>query len=336
MSQAQRRVYVLSAQLTAANPIDAVTVGEATVRAAMSPAPRLPWSRIPGSGNPSPTQFRTVGYSVQDGICTIVRNRPKVLNSVNFQVHCDMIASFEEAEKDDSVLAVILTGAGRFFCSGADVAQNKEEYDIADPPRVKEIKAALSKQDPHDSGTWSDVAMYDAWINFSKPLIIAANGPAIGEGFTTLMLGDVVYSSDTAYFWAPFARFGVVPEITSTVEMPKRVGMAITSEMILLSKKKTAEEMLRAGLINEIIPGGDSFLSAVRDRVKDGIELAGEPSVRLKALRLYKSMLKTDEWREKMMVQNRREQELGRIRTRDGDMMKNLKHYAAQMPKKKA
>ena len=68
---------------------------------------------------------------------------------------------------------------------------------------------------------------YDAWINFSKPLVIAVNGPAIGEGFTTLMMGDIIYSSDSAYFWSPFARFGVVPEITSTVTLPQRVGPAV-------------------------------------------------------------------------------------------------------------
>ena len=68
--------------------------------------------------------------------------------------------------------------------------------------------------------------MYDCWINCSKPLVMAVNGPCIGEGFTTLMMGDIIYSADSAYFWAPFARFGVVPEITSTITLPQRVGPA--------------------------------------------------------------------------------------------------------------
>merc|ERR1712136_523104 len=173
------------------------------------------------------------------------------------------IAAFEEAERDDSVLAVVFTGEGRFFCSGADVAGNPETYDTPDPPRVVQIKEVLSKMGDFDSNTFSDVNMYDAWINFSKPLVMAVNGPAIGEGFTTLMMGDIIYAADSAYFWAPFARFGVVPEIGSTV--------------------------------------------------------------RLKALRIFKSMLKTKEWREKMLAQNRNEQEIVRQRVRDGDMQKNLK-----------
>jgi len=149
------------------------------------------------------------------------------------------------------------------------------------------------------------------------------------------MLGDVIYSSDSAYFWAPFARFGVVPEITSTVTLPQRVGPAVAAEMILLSKKKTPEEMLRHGLINEVLPAGEGFLEGVLERVKAGLDLAGDPQVKLKALRMFKGMLRTKEWREQMLAQNRSEQEMGRKRSRDGDQVKNLEYYKAQMPQKK-
>merc|ERR1711865_1243022 len=142
------------------------------------------------------------------------------------------------------------------------------------------------------------------------------------------------YSSDTAFFWAPFARFGVVPEICSTVLLPQRTSPAIAAEMLLLSKRKTPDEMMRAGLVNEVLPGGEAFLPAVKEGVKAGLNLAGAPTVRLKALRLFKSMLKPKEWRDQMENQNRREQEKGRVRIRDGDMMKNLQFYSSQMPKK--
>mmetsp|Transcript_4772 Transcript_4772/g.14291 ORF Transcript_4772/g.14291 Transcript_4772/m.14291 type:complete len:113 (+) Transcript_4772:606-944(+) len=112
--------------------------------------------------------------------------------------------------------------------------------------------------------------------------------------------------------------------------------MATAAEMILLSKRKTPEEMLRAGLINDIIPAGAGFLPAVLERVREGLHLAGDPSVKLKALRMYKGMLKDAEWREKMLAQNRSEQEMGRKRGRDGDQAKNLSYYKAQMPQKKA
>ncbi|CAE8724276.1 unnamed protein product, partial [Polarella glacialis] len=262
---AQQRVAKLIAHITAGN--DPYRSDKA-----QSEAKRLPWSRFPASGQASSTDFRSVTYEVCGGICTITRNRPHVLNAVNFQVHCDMIAAFEEAESDDKVLVVILTGEGRYFCSGADVAGNPETYSIPDPTRVTEIKAVLAKQDQYDSNTWSDVSMYDAWINFSKPLVIAVNGPAIGEGFTTLMMGDIIYSSDSAFFWAPFARFGVVPEITSTVKLAERVGPAA------------------------------------------GIDLSGDPSLKLKALRMFKGMLKDEQWRARMLAQNRSEQEMGRQR----------------------
>eukprot|EP00439_Symbiodinium_sp_Y106_P080995 s327_g19.t2 len=276
---------------------------------------RLPWRRFPAR-EPSAPSFRTVGYEVQDGVAIITRNRPEVLNAVNFQVHCDMIAAFEEAENDESVLCAVLTGAGRYFCSGADVTGRKATYSAADPPRVQQIKAVLSQYDPFDANTWSDVNMYDAWINFSKPLVIAVNGPAIGEGFTTLMLGDVIYAADSAFFWAPFARFGVVPEITSSITLAQRVGPMIASEMVLFSKKKTPEEMHRCGLVNEILPAGEKFLPSVLER-------------------MIKGLIKNKAWREQMMAQNRQEQEMIRTRLRDGDQSANLKYYQAQMPKKK-
>eukprot|EP00439_Symbiodinium_sp_Y106_P080267 s327_g19.t1 len=295
---------------------------------------RLPWRRFPAR-EPSAPSFRTVGYEVQDGVAIITRNRPEVLNAVNFQVHCDMIAAFEEAENDESVLCAVLTGAGRYFCSGADVTGRKATYSAADPPRVQQIKAVLSQYDPFDANTWSDVNMYDAWINFSKPLVIAVNGPAIGEGFTTLMLGDVIYAADSAFFWAPFARFGVVPEITSSITLAQRVGPMIASEMVLFSKKKTPEEMHRCGLVNEILPAGEKFLPSVLERVRTGLELSGAPQIRLKALRMIKGLIKNKAWREQMMAQNRQEQEMIRTRLRDGDQSANLKYYQAQMPKKK-
>ncbi|OLP85720.1 Enoyl-CoA delta isomerase 2, mitochondrial [Symbiodinium microadriaticum] len=323
---AMRRIAVLSAHATASEPYRSDKCDVEGVR--------LPWRRFPAR-QPSAPSFRTVGYQVQDGVAIITRNRPEVLNAVNFQVHCDMIAAFEEAENDESVLCAVLTGAGRYFCSGADVTGRKATYSAADPPRVQQIKAVLSQYDPFDANTWSDVNMYDAWINFSKPLVIAVNGPAIGEGFTTLMLGDVIYAADSAFFWAPFARFGVVPEITSSLTLAQRVGPMIASEMVLFSKKKTPEEMHRCGLVNEILPAGDKFLPSVLERVRSGLELSGAPQIRLKALRMIKGLIKNKAWREQMMAQNRQEQEMIRTRLRDGDQSANLKYYQAQMPKKK-
>ncbi|CAE7247928.1 Eci2 [Symbiodinium natans] len=326
---ALRRVTVLSAHATASGPYRSDKCDVEGVR--------LPWRRFPAAepSTPSTLNFRTVAYEVKDGVAIITRNRPQVLNAVNFQVHCDMIAAFEQAENDDSVLCAVLIGAGRYFCSGADVTGKKDTYAIDDPPRVQQIKRVLSQYDPFDANTWSDVNMYDAWINFSKPLVIAVNGPAIGEGFTTLMLGDIIYAAESSFFWAPFARFGVVPEITSSISLAQRVGPMVASEMVLLSKKKTPEEMHRCGLVNEILPAGDSFLPSVLERVRAGLELSGAPEIRLKALRMMKGLLKNKAWREEMMAQNRLEQEMIRTRLRDGDQSANLKYYQAQMPKKK-
>ena len=146
MGRNVRRLRALTAQLAAGNDPYRSDKAETEMT-------RLPWSRFaPWRRSGQSTNFRAVKYEVKDGIAIITRARPKVLNAVNFQTHCDIIAAFEEAENDDSVLYVVLTGEGRFFCSGADVAGNKEDWGAHDdPPRVQEIKSVLSQQDPYDS-----------------------------------------------------------------------------------------------------------------------------------------------------------------------------------------
>eukprot|EP00747_Dinoflagellata_sp_TGD_P050928 gnl/TRDRNA2_/TRDRNA2_147046_c0_seq1.p1 gnl/TRDRNA2_/TRDRNA2_147046_c0~~gnl/TRDRNA2_/TRDRNA2_147046_c0_seq1.p1 ORF type:complete len:365 (+),score=78.34 gnl/TRDRNA2_/TRDRNA2_147046_c0_seq1:132-1097(+) len=291
------------------------------------------------------TNFRTILYKKEGNIAIISHNRPHVLNARNVQLYYDSIAAFEEAELDPDVHAIVLTGEGRYMCSGADTTGGAKKGpldDLPDPPRVTELKAVkwlptgdgrIGGESVHDSSTWPAVRFINKYINCPKLLIAAVNGPVIGEGCSSLVHADVVYAVDTATFWTPFHRIAAVPEFCSSVLLRQRVGANIANEMLLMSKKKTAAELHAAGLVNEVLPAGENFLPAVLDRVREGLELSGDPSVRDQSMRLFKGMMKTQEERNKLMVLNQREQELSfgwHGRSRVGQV--NAKYYAKSMP----
>ena len=282
----------------------------------------------------SSTDFRTLNYTKHGSVCVIEQHRPHVLNARNVQMYWDLMAALEEAERDDGVVAVVLTGAGRYFCSGADGfgGSKKVARDSApDPVRVRELKSAVV--DPQDSATWPAVKFVNAFINFPKLLVGAVNGPAVGEGFSSLLHCDVVYAAETTTFWAPFHRFAVVPEFCSTVLLQERVGSTIANEVLMMSKKKTAGEMRDAGWVNEVLPAGEDFMVQVMAKVGEAIGLSGHPSVRNQSMQLFKGMMRTRELRERLMILNAREQELcSGWHGRDKAKELNLEHYAAQLP----
>lgn len=348
---AHRRVNAISAHLTAGNAplMSPPSPWEDMNLMGRSVAPdheRL--SRMltvePPRVTETSTDFRTILYKREGNIAIISHNRPHVLNARNVQLYYDSIAAFEEAELDPDVHAIVLTGEGRYMCSGADTTGGAKKGpldDLPDPPRVKELKSVkwqptgdgqLDNEAP-DSSTWPAVRFINKYINCPKLLVAAVNGPVIGEGCSSLCHADVVYAADNATFWTPFHRIAAVPEFCSTVLLKERVGTNIANEMLLMSKKKTAQELQVAGLVNEILPGGEGFMPAVIQRVRDALELSGAPKVRDASMRLFKGMMKPQEERNRLMVLNQREQELSfgwHGRGRVG--MINAKYYAKTMP----
>lgn len=356
MSQYRNRARILSTHVTA---------GVASSAAVPSGAEPSPWELMQITGKSAVpddvrllrmatvepprvaathTNFRTILYKRQGNIAVISQNRPHVLNARNVQLYYDTIAAFEEAELDPDVHAIIFTGEGRYMCSGADTTGGAKKGpldDIPDPPRVQELKKVKCQPtgdgrletESSDSSTWPAVRFINKFINCSKLLVAAVNGPVIGEGCSSLVHADVVYAADHATFWTPFHRIAAVPEFCSSVLLKQRVGANVANEMLLMSKKKTAQELHVAGLVNEVLPGGESFMPAVIQRVEEALELAGDPSVRDGSMRLFKGMLKAQEERNRLMVLNQREQEISfgwHGRGRVG--MKNARYYAKSMP----
>ncbi|MBY8861455.1 enoyl-CoA hydratase/isomerase family protein [Nocardia sp. CA2R105] len=193
----------------------------------------------------------------RDGEIAIVRlHRPDRLNAFTNEMCERLIAAFDETDADDSVRAVVLTGTGRAFCAGADLAAGGETFVLADDPDTGGA--------PADQGGRASLRIHRS----DKPVIAAINGPAAGVGVTMTLPADIRIASDTAKFGFVFTRRGLVPEACSTWFLPRVVGMSTALEWTLGGRMVPAAEALDRGLVRELAPA---------DRVLDrAVELARE------------------------------------------------------------
>jgi len=173
-------------------------------------------------------------------VCTICFNRPKRKNAFNADLYDGVIKALEWADRNDDVVLAVITGAGDYYSSGNDLGNfAKMGGDIAEGSRQAGL---LLKR------------FVEAFIAFSKPLIAAVNGPAIGIAVTTLALCDVVYAADTATFQTPFAALGQAPEGVSSLLFPQLMGTSKANEVLLFGKKLTAKEAESRNLVAEVLP----------------------------------------------------------------------------------
>ena len=250
-------------------------------------------------------------------------------------MYVEIMAALSIASEDDEVVAVVLTAVGKFFSAGMDFENEpRRAYEVqaGDSARTAEIKRALPKRIEGDVGTWLPVLFIESFIRFDKPLIGAVNGPAIGEGFSSLLHCDLVFATASAYFWAPFARAGVAPEFCSTMLMPERLGRSLANAAIYLGHRVSAAEAKSAGFVLELFPAGEKFESAVLARIEAGLALTGPPELRHNTLKRYKRLVYQDSDREKLLLQCRKEFELIREMGRSGDTKKVQAYYQNVLP----
>ena len=160
-------------------------------------------------------------YSVQDRVATITLNRPDKLNAFTRLMRDELIDAFARADADDEVRAVIVTGAGRAFCAGADLSAGGSTFDYAK-------RDDAGADDHRDGGGRVSLAIY----GLKKPVIAAINGPAVGVGVTMTLPMDIRIASSAAKFGFVFARRGIVPEACSSWFLPKVVGLSRAAEWL--------------------------------------------------------------------------------------------------------
>ncbi|MGZ6016412.1 MAG: crotonase/enoyl-CoA hydratase family protein [Phenylobacterium sp.] len=202
--------------------------------------------------------FETLIYAVEDGIATITLNRPEKLNAFNTQMMKDMIAAFDETDRDDAVRAVIVTGAGRAFCAGADLSGGAQTFDY--DARGGEAMAARTRDGAQrDGGGLLTLRIFDSL----KPVIAAVNGAAVGVGATMQLAMDIRLASTEARYGFVFARRGLNPEAASSWFLPHLVGVQTALEWCYTGRLFPAQEAHERGLVRSV-HAPDELLPAAR------------------------------------------------------------------------
>jgi enoyl-CoA hydratase/carnithine racemase len=224
--------------------------------------------------------YEQILTSVDDGVLTITLNRPERLNAWTQTMGAELIAAFDAADADDAVRAIVITGAGRGFCAGADLGAGGATFD----PRAR----GQTDEVPRDGGGKFTLRMFEC----TKPVIAAINGPAVGVGATMTLAMDIRLAADTARFGFVFARRGIVPEAASSWFLPRIVGISQALEWVYSGRVFEAQEALDAGLVRSLHPAAD-LLTTAQALARELTEATAPVSVAL-ARRMLWTMLGAD------------------------------------------
>ena len=182
-------------------------------------------------------ELTTVIYEKKDNVAWITLNRPDVLNAQNDNLREDMLAALDEARNDSDVHMIVLTGAGRAFSAGADISEFPSKYPM---DCIREYHGTRR--------------FYEVMRSIPKPIIALVNGFALGGGCEAIMACDIVIASEKAKFGQPEVKIGIIPGGSGTQMMPRLIGEKKAKELIFTGDFITAEEALRLGLINKVVP----------------------------------------------------------------------------------
>jgi len=221
--------------------------------------------------------LETTRYDVDDhGIATITPSRPDKLNAYNGQMRVELGALFDETDADDAVKVVIVTGAGRAFCAGADLASGADTFDRKAPQHQPYLEKLKVGDVYRDGGGTNTLRIYESL----KPVIGAINGAAVGIGATIQLPMDIRMASTTARFGFVFARRGITPEAASSWFLPRLVGMQTALEWCLTGRVFGADEALARGLVRSL-HAPDELLPAARALAREIADNAAPVSVAL-------------------------------------------------------
>jgi enoyl-CoA hydratase/carnithine racemase len=237
--------------------------------------------------------FETILAEVQDGILTITLNRPDRLNAFTPQMMNELIAAFDRADADDAVRAVIMTGAGRAYCAGADLDGGGATFDYAKRPDRLEQGSPIREDGSVD---YSHPGVRDGGgrltlriFNSKKPVVGAINGPAVGIGVTMTLPFDFRLASEAARFGFVFARRGIVPEAASSWFLPRLVGISQALDWCYSARVFDAAEALTGGLVRSL-HAPDDLLPAARSLARELTDHSAPVSIALTRQMMWRMM----------------------------------------------
>ena len=213
--------------------------------------------------------YDEIEYDVTDNIATITLHRPDKLNAFTPVMKREMLDALNAADADDDVRVVIVTGAGRAFCAGADLSHGGDTFDY-------KRRGGTATEAPRDGGGEVSLRVYE----MRKPVIAAINGSAVGVGITMTLPMDIRIVADNAKLGFVFARRGVVPEAASSWFLPRVVGPSQAAEWLFTGRVFDAQEALAGGLVRSVHPAADVVAKA-REIAREIADNAAPVSVAL-------------------------------------------------------
>ncbi len=188
-------------------------------------------------------EYATIRYELKEQILTITLQRPEKLNAFTVQMCRELLKAFADADADDGVRVIIVTGAGRAFCAGADLSGGGATFDAT-------AQGFTGTEATHrDGGGLVALRIFES----RKPVVAAINGAAVGVGITMTLPMDIRIASSAARIGFVFARRGLVPEACSSWFLPRIVGISKAAEWVYTGRVFDAEEALRAGLVSQVV-----------------------------------------------------------------------------------
>ena len=278
--------------------------------------------------------YETIRVSVEDHIQTITLHRPDKLNAFTGQMMNEMIAAFDEADANDDVRVVIVTGEGRAFCAGADLSAGASTFELS-----KRKDRAQPKEDADGKTDYSDEAIRDGGGRVTlrifkslKPVIAAINGPAVGIGATMTLPMDIRLASSEARIGFVFSRRGIVMEAASSWFLPRLVGPQQALEWVYSGRVFNADEALRGRLVSKVLPP-EELLPEARRLAKEIVDNTAPVSIALQRQMIWR-MLGADDPMEAHKIDSRGIFERGRSADVKEGVMSFLEKRAPKFPDK--
>ena len=231
-------------------------------------------------------EYQEIIYEVSDPIATITLNRPKFLNAWTNRMGAEMKHALAQAEEDDSVVVIILTGAGRGFCAGADL---KGLQATSEGKRADGVSSDLDAEPGDPEAGDSFRGHYSYLASIRKPIIAAINGPCAGMAVPISLFCDMRFASDRATFTTAFSRRGLVAEWGVSWLLPRLVGHAHAMDLLLSARKFDAAEAERVGLVNRTLPH-DELMDFVRDYATDLATNCSPASMAIMKRQIYQDL----------------------------------------------
>ena len=263
-------------------------------------------------------------YEVADRVATITLNRPDKLNAWTATMDREVRAAMAEAERDEGVRVIVLTGAGRGFCAGADISllsavatrglDKKNRAQVIAGTKRKGVRPDFQKQ-------------YSYFPAVEKPVIAAINGPVVGLGLVITLYCDLRFASDAARFGTAFARRGLIAEYGMSWMLPKIVGIPNALDLLYSARMIDAQEAMRMGLVNQVFPQ-DVFSAKVHEYARDIALNVSPRSTRVIKRQVYgamfESLAKAIEGAEREMIES----------LQSDDFKEGVAHFLEKRPPK--